>query len=207
MMCSDITETTRLTERFEEALVYSTQLHASQKRKAANIPYIAHLLGVTSLVLEDGGNEDEAIAALLHDAVEDQGGKKTLDEIRRRFGERVAMIVQGCTDSYTLPKPPWQERKDNYIDHLRRAIPELRRVSVADKVYNARAILKTYRQIGEITWERFNGGRVGTLWYYRTLVSIFKQTGDDFMTAELERVVSELERLVNMVGSAAPSSG
>jgi len=207
MVCSDITETTRLTERFEEALVYSTQLHASQKRKAANIPYIAHLLGVTSLVLEDGGNEDEAIAALLHDAVEDQGGEKTLDEIRRRFGERVAMIVQGCTDSYTLPKPPWQERKDNYIDHLRHAIPEVRRVSLADKLYNARAILKTYRQIGEITWERFNGGRVGTLWYYRTLVSIFKQTGDDFMTAELERVVSELERLVNMIGSAAPSDG
>ena len=207
MMCSDITETTRLTEQFEEALVYSTRLHASQKRKAANIPYIAHLLGVTSLVLEDSGDEDEAIAALFHDAVEDQGGEKTLDEIRRRFGERVAMIVQGCTDSYTLPKPPWRERKDNYIDHLRRAIPEVRRVSLADKLYNARAILKTYRQIGEITWERFNGRRVGTLWYYRTLVSIFKQTGDDYMTAELERVVSELERLVNMVGSAAPSNG
>ena len=207
MMCSDITETTRLTERFEEALVFSTQLHASQKRKATNIPYIAHLLGVTSLVLEDGGDEDEAIAALFHDAVEDQGGEKTLDEIRRRFGERVAMIVQGCTDSYTLPKPPWRKRKDNYIDHLRRAIPEVRRVSLADKLYNARAILKTYRQIGEITWEPFNGGRVGTLWYYRTLVSIFKQTGDDYMTAELERVVSELERLVNMVGSAAPSNG
>lgn len=117
------------------------------------------------------------------------------------------MIVQGCTDSYTLPKPPWRERKENYIDHLRRAIPEVRRVSLADKLYNARAILKTYRQIGEITWERFTGGRVGTLWYYRTLVSIFKQTGDDYMTAELERVVSELERLVNMVGSAAPSNG
>jgi len=207
MMCSDITETTRLTERFEEALVFSTQLHASQKRKATNIPYIAHLLGVTSLVLEDGGDEDEAIAAVLHDAVEDQGGEKILDEIRRRFGERVAMIVQGCTDSYTFPKPPWRERKDNYIDHLRRAIPEIRRVSLADKLYNARAILKTYRQIGEITWERFTGGRVGTLWYYRTLVSIFKQTGDDYMTAELERVVSELERLVNMVGSATPSNG
>ena len=207
MMCSDITETTRLTERFEEALVFSTQLHASQKRKATNIPYIAHLLGVTSLVLEDGGDEDEAIAAVLHDAVEDQGGEKILDEIRRRFGERVAMIVQGCTDSYTLPKPPWRERKDNYIDHLRRAIPEVRRVSLADKLYNARAILKTYRQIGELTWERFTGGRVGTLWYYRTLVSIFKQTGDDYMTAELERVVSELERLVNMVGSATPSNG
>jgi len=207
MIGSEITETTRLTKRFEEALVYSTKLHASQKRKASNIPYIAHLLGVTSLVLEDGGYEDEAIAALLHDAVEDQGGEKTLDEIQRRFGERVAMIVQGCTDSYTLPKPPWQERKDNYIDNLRRAILEVRRVSLADKLYNARALLKTYRQIGEITWERFNGGRVGTLWYYRTLVSIFKQTGDDYMAAELERVVSELERLVNMVGLAPPSNG
>jgi GTP pyrophosphokinase len=194
-----------LTKRFEEALVYSTQLHTSQNRKGTNIPYVAHLLGVTSLVLEDGGDEDEAIAALLHDAVEDQGGQKILDAIKRRFGEKVAIIVQGCTDSFTIPKPPWQERKENYIVHLRGAIPEVRRVSLADKLYNARAILKTYRKIGETTWERFTGGREGTLWYYRTLMSIFMQTGDDSMTAELERVVSELERQVDVAGSAGPS--
>lgn len=186
---------TRLTSRFEEAFVYASRLHAKQNRKGTKIPYIAHLLGVTALVLENGGDEDEAVAALLHDAVEDQGGLRTLQEIRRRFGDRVADIVDGLTDTYSFPKPPWRERKITYIDHLRSASPEVRRVSLADKLHNARAILFTLQTEGEKTWERFHGGKSGTLWYYRTLVSVFQEGGSDFLTSELARVVSQIERL------------
>lgn len=183
------------TTRFERALVYATRLHAEQRRKKSKVPYVAHLLGVAALVLEDGGDEDEAIAALLHDAVEDQGGKDTLLEIQQRFGDRVAMIVDGCTDTDTTPKPPWQERKESYIAHLRQAGPDVRRVSLADKLHNARSILATYRIEAEKTWDRFNGKRDGTLWYYRSLINVFRDTGNDFMTDELERVISELEKL------------
>ncbi len=186
---------TRLSSRFEEALIYASRLHAEQNRKGTNIPYIAHLLGVTALVLENGGDEDEAVAALLHDAVEDQGGLKTLQEIRRRFGDRVADIVDGLTDTYIHPKPPWRDRKNDYITHLRSASQEVRRVSLADKLHNARAILSTLQTEGEKTWERFHGGKSGTLWYYRTLVLIFQEGGSDFMTRELDRVVGQIERL------------
>jgi (p)ppGpp synthase/HD superfamily hydrolase len=186
---------TRLTSRFEEAFIYASRLHAKQNRKGTKIPYIAHLLGVTALVLENGGDEDEAVAALLHDAVEDQGGLRTLQEIRRRFGDRVADIVDGLTDTYSFPKPPWRERKITYIDHLRSASPEVRRVSLADKLHNARAILFTLQSEGEKTWGRFHGGKSGTLWYYRTLVSVFQESGSDFLTSELARVVSHIERL------------
>ena len=135
----------KLTNRFEEALVYATQLHSHQTRKRTGTPYIAHLLSVTALVLEAGGEEDEAISALLHDAVEDQGGKKTLKEIQRRFGNKVAEIVLSCTDAYIFPKPPWQERKESYIAHLKEASPESKRVSLADKLHNARSILRDLR--------------------------------------------------------------
>ncbi len=185
-----------LSTRFEEALVYATTLHARQMRKGTDVPYIAHLLGVTALVLEDGGDEDEAIGALLHDAVEDQGGMRTLQEIRSRFGERVADIVLGCSDSFTTPKPPWRERKEAYIAHLWNASPEVRRVSLADKLYNARAILSSYRQIGEKTWERFTGRRDGSLWYYRSLLHVYQETGDSPMVGELARVLDELTHLV-----------
>lgn len=185
----------KLTNRFEEALVYATKLHARQTRKRAGTPYIAHLLSVTALVLESGGGEDEAIAALLHDAVEDQGGQKTLEEIRRRFGENVAEIVLSCTDAYSFPKPPWQERKESYIDHLKEASHESRRVSLADKLHNARSILRDLRLEGDKTWEKFNGGKDGTLWYYRTLLDVFTEYEDNFMVDELERVVSEIEYL------------
>jgi GTP pyrophosphokinase len=149
------------------------------------------------LVLEDGGGEDEAIAALLYDAVEDRGGRDTLEEIRRRFGDHVAHIVEGCTDTDTIPKPPWRERKERYIAHLRSAPPEVLRVSAADKVHNARAILADYRALGEPLWARFNGGRDGTLWYYRTLASVLGQARAGFLAEELDRVVSELERLAS----------
>jgi (p)ppGpp synthase/HD superfamily hydrolase len=184
-----------LTERFESALVFATQLHAEQKRKRSSVPYIAHLLGVTSLVLEDGGEEDEAIAALLHDAVEDQGGLDTLAEIRLRFGSQVAEIVDALTDSYSDPKPPWQERKQDYITSIRSANPSVIRVSLADKVYNARATLRDIRQEGEKGWERFNGGKEGTLWYYRQLIQEFQVHGSSNLLGELIRTVEDLERV------------
>lgn len=184
-----------LTDRFEEALIYAARLHAEQKRKCSSVPYFAHLLGVTSLVLEDGGEEDEAIAALLHDAVEDQGGFETLEEIRQRFGSEVAEIVDGLTDAYTLPKPPWKERKEDYIASLRSANPPVIRVSLADKVYNARATLRDIRHEGEAGWERFNGGKEGTLWYYRQLIHEFEFHGSRSLLSELIRIVEELERL------------
>ena len=184
-----------LTSRFEEALIYAVRLHAEQKRKVANIPYVSHLLAVTALVLEDGGDEDEAIAALLHDAVEDQGGLPILEEIRSRFGERVAHIVDGCTDAYVLPKPPWRERKSHYLEELRGADRNVRRVSLADKVHNSRMIVSSLLQLGEDTWVCFNGGKTGTLWYYDELLIVFRQTGDGFLTDELERWVGEMKRL------------
>ena len=186
----------KLSPRFDEALHYATRLHSTQKRKGTEIPYIAHLLSVAALVLEDGGNEDEAIAALLHDAVEDQGGMATREEIRRRFGERVVHIVDGCTDAETIPKPPWRERKERYIEHVRHAPLEVRRVSIADKLHNARSILSDFRQDGGALWDRFKGGKEGTLWYYRMLVQAYREAGSSFMVKELDRVVSELERLV-----------
>lgn len=184
-----------LTERFEAALIYAARLHAEQKRKRSSVPYLAHLLGVTSLVLEDGGEENEAIAALLHDAVEDQGGLDTLAEIKRRFGTEVAEIVDALTDAYSDPKPPWKERKEAYITSIRTANPSVIRVSLADKVYNARATLRDIRQEGEAGWDRFNGGKEGTLWYYRQLIQEFEFHGSRSLLKELTRIVEELERL------------
>ncbi len=184
-----------LSSRFEEALAFATQLHARQTRKGTDIPYIAHLLAVTSLVLENGGSEDEAIAALLHDAVEDQGGVSTRKEIRRRFGATVAEIVDGCTDSDISPKPPWRSRKEGYVARLREASPPVRLVSAADKLHNARTILADYRASGELVWERFTGGRDGTLWYYRALVDALRAGGASPLVKELDRVVAEIEQL------------
>ena len=183
-------------QRFQQAFVYASDLHADQTRKGANIPYISHLMGVATIVLEHGGTEDEAIAALLHDAVEDQGGRPTLDEIRRRFGDGVAQTVEGCTDADTIPKPPWQERKEKYITHLYEADASVRLVSAADKLHNVRAILADYRTVGEALWERFTGGKDGTLWYYRTLVQTFREIDPSPLADELSRVVSELDQLV-----------
>jgi (p)ppGpp synthase/HD superfamily hydrolase len=189
-----------LTRLFEEALVYATRLHAGQKRKWENTPYISHLLGVASLVLEDGGDEQEAIAALLHDSVEDQGGLSTLAEIRQRFGDGVARIVEACSDSYTNPKPPWRARKEAYIDRMQSAAPDVRRVSLADKLHNGRATLATLHREGENTWARFRGGKEGTLWYYRALSQVFLQGGEDFMALELVKVVERMEAEAERTG-------
>jgi GTP pyrophosphokinase len=184
-----------LSARFEDALVYATRLHARQVRKGTGIPYIAHLLAVTAIVLEHGADEDTAIAALLHDAVEDQGGAATRETIRERFGEQVAAIVDGCTDTDVTPKPPWRARKEAYVAHVRTAPPDVRLVSAADKLHNARSILADYRVLGEATWDRFTGGKAGTLWYYHALVDAFRAAGSTPLVEELARVVDDLETL------------
>lgn len=185
-----------LTDRFAAALVYAHRIHADQRRKGGDVPYVAHLLGVAALVLEDGGDEDEAIAALLHDAVEDQGGAERLADIRRRFGDRVAEIVEGCTDTEERPKPPWYERKETHIEHFRSAPPEVLRIALADKLYNARAIQRERHLMGEDVWSRFHAGREQVLWYYRTLADLFSQRRPGWMSAELSRVIQDLERPV-----------
>jgi len=185
----------KLGPRFLRAFAFAAEKHKHQTRKASTIPYIAHLMGVASLVLEAGGDEDLAIAALLHDVVEDCGGAPMLQEIRHKFGERVAKVVDGCTDADTYPKPPWRERKENYVRHLKKADADTRLVSAADKLNNVRSILSDYRAIGESVWSRFNGGREGTLWYYRTLRDVFLRHKPNRITRELELAVNELEGL------------
>jgi (p)ppGpp synthase/HD superfamily hydrolase len=190
-----------LTARFHRALVYAARVHARQFRKGTTRPYIGHLLGVTSIVLTHGGDEDEAIAALLHDAVEDQGGKPRLREIRRKFGARVARIVEGCTDSDVEPKPPWLERKREYLRHLRHADSSVRLVSAADKVYNARETLEDFRSHRDALWKRFKGGRQGTLWYYREVGKTLRRKGPKQLAEELDRVVKELARVAKSSSS------
>jgi (p)ppGpp synthase/HD superfamily hydrolase len=185
-----------LTPRFEEALIYANQLHLRQVRKGSAVPYVAHLLGVCSLVMEFGGDEDQAIAALLHDAIEDQGGDATRQEIRKRFGERVTTIVDGCSDTDQTPKPAWKQRKEAYLAHLRKAPAVIRLVSAADKVHNVRSLTADYRQKGDLLWSRFQGGREGSLWYYRELVQIFWETGPEGIARELAQAVEELESLM-----------
>ncbi len=184
-----------LSERFVDALQYAARLHARQTRKGTGVPYVSHLMAVAALVLEHGGGEDDAIAALLHDAVEDQGGRPTLERIRQQFGETVAHLVEGCTDADTLPKPPWAERKQRYLEHLRQADARVRRVSCADKLHNARCVLADYREQGEALWPRFNGGREPTLWYYRELARTFATLDGNALAQELARTVQALDEL------------
>jgi len=186
-----------LSNRFEQAFQFAFELHRDQLRKGSQVPYIAHLMAVASLVVEDGGSEDEAIAALLHDAPEDQGGQPVLDEIRRRFGENVAQIVDGCTDTYETPKPAWRERKERYLAHLRYAAADVRRVSLADKIHNARSILDDLRRDGDEVWGRFKGGKEGSLWYYRALVEVLKEFGVTPMWVALDEVVHRIEMYEN----------
>jgi (p)ppGpp synthase/HD superfamily hydrolase len=184
-----------VTGRFVEALGYAARLHARQGRKRTGRPYIGHLLGVASIVIEYGGDEEMAIAALLHDAVEDQGGLPRLREIRRKFGDRVARIVDGCTDSYTEPKPPWRARKLAYIQRVAAEPADVRLVSAADKLSNARETLHELRVHGDSVFEKFEGKKKGTLWYYHALVEVFRKAGTNPLIDEFDRVVTELESL------------
>jgi len=197
----------KLSPRFEAALVMAAQLHATQIRKGSNVPYVSHLLGVSSLVIEHGGTEDQAIAGLLHDAVEDQGGKDTLERIRDHFGSGVADIVDHCTDAYEEPKPDWRPRKERYIAELAKMPASAALVSCADKLHNARAILSDLREVGDDLWNRFTGGKDGTLWYYRALVDTFDQVFPGRPTEESRRTAHEPERLASLTGPHSADAG
>ncbi len=184
-----------LSPKFEQALVYATRIHGGQMRKKTRIPYIGHLLGVTAIALEYGANETEAIAALLHDAVEDCGGAERQWEIEKKFGKEVGEIVAGCTDTDQTTKPPWRARKENYIAHLKTASASTRLVSASDKLHNAQAIVHNLREDGDEVWDRFTAGKEGALWYYRALVTAFREHGPSALIEELDRVVTEMERL------------
>jgi (p)ppGpp synthase/HD superfamily hydrolase len=185
----------RLGPRFGEAFHFAAEKHSGQTRKGTGVPYISHLMSVAALVLEAGGDEDQAIAALLHDVVEDCGGEPMLQEVRDRFGDRVAGIVKGCTDAYTIPKPPWKQRKLEYLEVLRDADDDIRLVSAADKLHNVRTILADYRLEGDSVWNRFSGRRDGTLWYYRAVLNVLLQGTRNRLIDELDRAVRELESL------------
>lgn len=192
-----------LTRRFDLALHFASGLHHPQFRKKTAVPYIAHLMSVAALVLEAGGDEDQAIAALLHDAMEDQGGPPTLATIRKLFGDRVADTVRECSDSESedpTKKKPWHERKRLYLEHLPHASKDALLVSLADKLHNARAVLQDYRAHGDELWSRFNkeATKQDHLAYYRALVTAFRMTAaPPAMVEELDRVVTELERMAN----------
>ncbi|MEB3217907.1 MAG: HD domain-containing protein [Nostocales cyanobacterium 94392] len=183
---------TKLTKKFEQALVYATQLHCEQTRKVDKIPYISHLLSVSALILEAGGTEEQAIAGLLHDAVEDQGGKATREQIRQQFGETIVEIIDSCTESDITPKPPWKERKIKYIENIRNASDSVKLVSLADKLHNARSLLIGYRNQRDKLWDYFSGTKEDKLWFYGELLKIYKESNVSFMTLELELILKEL---------------
>lgn len=195
------TSTTLLSNRFSEALIYASKLHNRQTRKGTDIPYVSHLMAVASLVLEHGGGENQAIAGLLHDSIEDQaehngGAEALLSEITQRFGSEVLAIVEGCTDAESQPKPPWRARKEAYIEHLAETSASVLLVSCSDKLHNARALLLDFREHGDDLWQRFNAGRDQILWYYTSLVKAFSAAGaPGALVRELDRTVGELSRL------------
>jgi (p)ppGpp synthase/HD superfamily hydrolase len=190
---SETTTVPRLGPKFHEALTYAAELHRTQTRKASEVPYVGHLLSVAGLVIEADGTETEVIAALLHDAAEDQGGDATLADIKERFGADVADIVEECSDTVMAPKPPWRERKERYIAHLATASDSTVRVSMADKLDNARAILRDLRRHGPAVWKRFTTDDPHQhLWYYRSLLEVYRQRSDSWLIDELSRVIETL---------------
>ncbi len=177
------------------AFDFANRLHSKQFRKGTGIPYISHLLAVAALVLEVGGDEDQVIASFLHDAAEDQGGLETLNLIRSTFGDRVAYIVEECSDTLTSPKPPWRKRKEAYLHHLRETPSFVRLVSLADKLHNAQSILRDIRINGISSLNKFNGRKSGTLWYYNQLVEVFQETEQNYLVEELTQVVNQINIL------------
>jgi (p)ppGpp synthase/HD superfamily hydrolase len=197
-----------LSTRFDHALLFAAQVHREQDRKKSGIPYLSHLLGVASIVLDYGGDEEMAIAALLHDAVEDHGGRLMLKVIEQIFGPRAAKIVDGCTDSYAedpKKKEGWERRKTRYLARIRHEDAETRFVSAADKLYNARAVLRDLRNDGDIAFARFTAPKVKTLWYYRSLVREYRAGGVTHrlkpLIDDLDRVVTEVEHLSGILGA------
>jgi (p)ppGpp synthase/HD superfamily hydrolase len=192
------TTSPRLTPKFVKAVQYAAEKHATQTRKGSDTPYLGHLLSVAGFVIEADGTETEAIAALLHDAAEDQGGEATLAEIREKFGDEVAGIVAECSDTFETPKPPWRERKENYVNDLPEASDSALLVSLADKLHNARAILRDYREVGDQLWQRFSVQDPQLhLWYYRSLLDVYAQRVDNWMVDELREVIDKLEQGIN----------
>lgn len=185
---------TTLTARFDEAFAYAHGVHAAQRRKGTASPYVSHLMGVSSIVLDDGGSEDEAIAALLHDAAEDHGGRERLEDIRRRFGDGVAKMVEDCTDSWDEPKAPWADRKRAYVRHARTLAGPSLRVSAADKVHNAYGILRDLRNSGEDVWARFSATPDDVMAYYEGLVRAYREAGGGRLVDELDRIVRGIRR-------------
>ncbi len=198
----------RLTDRFDQAWLLASQLHRNQLRKATEVPYVAHLMSVTALVLEHGGNEDEAIAAMLHDCVEDQGGARVLETVRQTFGPEVAQLVADLSD--TIPdneaeaKPPWRPRKETYLAHLEAASPSVLLVSCADKLHNARSLLAELQRHGQDVWTLFRGGPEGTLWYFRTLVQIFQSRQE--VPRELVKMLADTVDHIAQLGTVGPVS-
>lgn len=191
-----------LSKKFDEALVFAADLHRDQARKDTDIPYVGHLLSVSGLVLENDGTEIQAIAALLHDAIEDQADKygdaqRLGAEIEQRFGPEVRSIVEACTDAWVSPKPEWRVRKEQYIAHIADMSPAAALVSIADKVHNSRAIVADLRRIGVKVFERFTARKDGTLWYYRGLATAFRASHPQPLADELGRVVAEMESLAH----------
>jgi len=191
----------QISQRLYQALEFTFKLHGQDARKASDVPYLAHLLSVCAMVQQDGGDEDEAIAALLHDALEDKPEETNRQEIRERFGERVVTIIDASID---VPldykggaKPPWRQRKEAYLVHVRSADPRLLRITIADKVDNARAILADYQRLGDRLWERFNAGKKEQLWYYKSCVNAYESAGCQGPLLE------ELRRLVNQIRTQA----
>jgi (p)ppGpp synthase/HD superfamily hydrolase len=181
--------------RFATAFQMALRLHQRQHRKGTEVPYISHLMAVAAIALENGANEDQTIAALLHDAAEDQGGAPILIQIEQHFGPEVARIVLGCTDNMGSEKLSWRSRKEAYLTHLTMAPDDVRLVCAADKLHNVRCLLVDLRHDGEPTWERFAGKKDGTLWYYRAITDIFLKLGPERIAVELDLVVGELQRL------------
>lgn len=185
-----------LSARFTQAFAYAQQLHANQYRKGGSIPYLSHLMSVAALVLEDNGTEEDAIAALLHDAVEDQGGVETLEHIRGQFGDTIAGYVDALSDARGTPKPPWRQRKLQYFQQLRKAPPSVLHIAISDKLHNARSIVLDSEGYGDRIWERFKTGKSGTIWYYRTFMQLCQEQGcTSRHLPELSLVVSRLESI------------
>jgi (p)ppGpp synthase/HD superfamily hydrolase len=181
-------------QQLSDAAAYAFAIHGAQVRKGANTPYIGHLMSVAGLVLEHGGDQEQAVAGLLHDAIEDCGVEQE-DLIRERFGERVARIVRACTDADIRPKPPWRARKEQYLRHLETEEPETLLISCCDKLHNARAIVSDLRTHGEAVFERFNAPKEGTLWYYDALAAVFSRRLPGAASRDLAAEVAEMQAL------------
>ena len=185
-------------DKYLEAYVYSFELHKKQTRKGSNIPYFTHLSSVSNLIIENNGTTTQAIAGLLHDAVEDQGGAKTLAAIKRKFGPKVAKIVDQCSDTTIKPKPPWKTRKIKYIKDIKNKTQDTLLVSLCDKYHNANCILSDYQKVGEEIWDRFTASKQETFWYYESLYKEFKK----YLKNHLELIkafkdtVDEMKRII-----------